>query len=430
MLGRDPIHRRRTASGALVTSILLAILGLVAPAAAAGAGPDGAAAPDGTTAADTPARYVAVQPHRVLDSRDGTGTPIGAWTAGQTREVAVTGGSTTIPTSATAVVFNLTGVVPTVGTHLTVWPAGDPMPDTSNLNVPAGKVRPNLVTARVGTGGRIAIRNNAGSMHVLADVVGYFTVSGPGSGHVGLVPHRLIDTRDGTGEFPSGWLGGQTRSFTVAGASTTVPYGASAVVLNVTGTWGTESTHLTLWPAGSGKPVASNLNLAAGETAANLVMVQVGTNGRVSLFSNSGFTHVIVDVVGYFSTVSGDGFVPLAPKRLLDSRNGTGTTTGPWTAESARTVVAAGGSTTVAAAATSVVLNLTGITTTDPTHLTAWPAGVPMPLASNLNLTPNDVRANLAVVAIGSDRRIGVFNNQGATHILGDAVGYFAPFPI
>ncbi|MDP8988341.1 MAG: hypothetical protein M3N11_08355, partial [Actinomycetota bacterium] len=77
--------------------------------------------------------------------------------------------------------------------------------------------------------------------------------------------------------------------------------GVSGVVVTVTATDPTAASHLTVWPTGSPRPVASNLNFTAGRTVANSVFVKTGTGGKVSIFNNSGSVHVIADVVGWYS---------------------------------------------------------------------------------------------------------------------------------
>jgi hypothetical protein len=76
--------------------------------------------------------------------------------------------------------------------------------------------------------------------------------------------------------------------------------GVSAVALNVTVTGPTLPGYLTVFPAGSQRPTASNLNFTVGQTIPNMVICGVGANGRIALFSPFGFTNVIVDVVGWF----------------------------------------------------------------------------------------------------------------------------------
>jgi hypothetical protein len=87
----------------------------------------------------------------------------------------------------------------------------------------------------------------------------------------------------------------------VAGVGGVPASGVTSVVLNVTATEPSgPDSYLTLFPAGTAQPVASNLNFVAGETVANLVVVRV-QNGKVSIFNNAGSTHVIADVQGWFS---------------------------------------------------------------------------------------------------------------------------------
>jgi hypothetical protein len=79
-----------------------------------------------------------------------------------------------------------------------------------------------------------------------------------------------------------------------------VPAGAAAVALNVTVTDPSAPSFLTVWPAGVARPNASNLNFVPGETIPNMVIAQVGSNGVVSIYNQSGATDVVVDVLGWF----------------------------------------------------------------------------------------------------------------------------------
>ncbi len=372
--------------------------------------------------------FVGTTPTRLVDSRDGTGTEASPWSAAQQREVTVAGGTTGIPSDALAVVLNITGVLPSATTHLTVWPAGQTMPVASSLNLPAGSVRPNLVTVKVGTNGAVSIFNNVGNINVIADAVGYFEVDDSLPGRFnGLTPTRLIDSRDGTGTTLGPWTAGQARTIVVAGGNSPVPADASSVVLNLTGASASVATHLTVWPAGEAQPEASNLNLSPGPASANLVMAKLGATGDVSIFNNSGSVHVIADLVGYFGA-TGQRFTPVTPTRLVDSRDGLGTTMGPWAAGSQRVVDLTRGP--IPADAGAVMSNLTGVAPSADTHITAWSGDTTMPIASNLNLAMGDVRANQAVTALSDTGTspigtISVFNNSGAAGLLVDVVGYF-----
>ena len=176
----------------------------------------------------------------------------------------------------------------------------------SNLNFSAGPASTNLVIAQVGVDGKVAIYNNVGTTDVIADVEGWFAAPATpptGSTYFGMNPSRILDTRDGTG---TGGVGGPlgadgTIDLTVAGVAGVPASGVTSVVLNVTATdsSGPES-YLTLFPAGTARPVASNLNFVAGETVPNLVIVRV-QSGRVSIFNHVGSTDVVADVQGWFS---------------------------------------------------------------------------------------------------------------------------------
>ena len=80
--------------------------------------------------------------------------------------------ASTIPPK--AVVVNVTAVGPTAAGYLTVWPDAVTRPGTSDLNFNAGQTVPNLVVVQVGTDGKVALFNAAGSADVIADVVGYY----------------------------------------------------------------------------------------------------------------------------------------------------------------------------------------------------------------------------------------------------------------
>jgi streptogramin lyase len=81
-----------------------------------------------------------------------------------------------VPASgATAVVVNATGVSPSAPTFLTVFPDALPNPLVSDLNETPGQVRANLVVATLSATGTISIYNDAGSMDVVVDVMGWYS---------------------------------------------------------------------------------------------------------------------------------------------------------------------------------------------------------------------------------------------------------------
>ncbi|MFC5881425.1 hypothetical protein ACFP74_28255, partial [Streptomyces virginiae] len=204
-----------------------------------------------------------------------------------------------IPASGvTAVVMNVTAVQPTEAGHVTVYPNGQAAPGVSNLNFTPGQIVPNLVTVPV-VNGKVDLRNNSGSVDLIADVTGYYAATGSAFSAAG--PVRLLDTRDGTGARAGAVGPGGSVSLQVTGAQGVPAQGVTAVVLNVTVTNPTEASHLIVHPHGAARPGVSNLNYTAGQTVANLVVVPV-VDGQVTFYNNSGTADVIADLNGYFTS--------------------------------------------------------------------------------------------------------------------------------
>jgi alpha-tubulin suppressor-like RCC1 family protein len=366
-----------------------------------------------TTAADpaaAPSTFTPLSPVRVLDTRDGNG-PAGP------------GGTVTlnlaarVPATATAVVLNVTGVQPTANTHLIVFPAGITRPTTSSLNLPAGDIRSNQVTVTLGTNRSVSLFNNAGNTHLVADLAGYYG-TGTGARFTALPQKRTLDTR-----LDGGPLGaGGTRVLDLAGA---IPASATSVTFNLTATDTTASTFVTAYPTGSALPTASSLNLPAGDTRANLVTVTVGADRKVSLYNLAGSTHLVADVTGFYTPDYGAVFVPFNPKRVLDTRFGVGST-GPVEHEWARELDLAG---EVPANATGVMLNVTGVDATVPTHVTTMADVGDVPNASTLNVSPGQAVANAAVAVFVNSRAMYFYNNAGAVHLVADLAGVFTVDP-
>jgi hypothetical protein len=113
---------------------------------------------------------VAVSPTRFLDTRIGLGAPKARLGAGAGVTV-----SAQLPTSASALVANVTAVQPTNGGHVTVYPAGQARPNTSTINLARTGVVPNLATVGVGTAQKITLENHTGSVDLVADLAGWFS---------------------------------------------------------------------------------------------------------------------------------------------------------------------------------------------------------------------------------------------------------------
>ena len=119
------------------------------------------------------AGVVPVAPTRLLDTRHGIGARAGVVGAGGDIDLGVAGVGGVDP-AATAVILNVTATGATDETFVTVYPDGVGRPDASSLNVARGGTIANLVVAKVGANGRVRLYNDAGGVHLLADVTGYF----------------------------------------------------------------------------------------------------------------------------------------------------------------------------------------------------------------------------------------------------------------
>ncbi|HEX6547509.1 MAG TPA: fibronectin type III domain-containing protein [Candidatus Dormibacteraeota bacterium] len=247
-------------------------------------------------------------------------------------------------------------------------------------------------------------------------------------------PQRILDTRTGNG------TGGDTHPVGPGGELTVLVAGrggvpaahVSAVVLNVTVTDASWFSYLTVYPTGIAPPLASNLNWAPGQTVANLVEIPLGTGGEVSIYNSQGSADVIFDVQGWvgdnFNSAGRDGlFNPLSPSRILDTRtgNGTGGSVGQLGPGQSLNLVVAGRGGVPASGVSAVVLNLTETSPTAGSYLTAYPAGVQPPLASNLNYGPGITRANRVMVALGNSGMITIYNSQGWVDVIVDVNGWF-----
>jgi hypothetical protein len=229
-----------------------------------------------------------IVPSRVMDTRIGQGGP--ALGRGQARDVNLRAAG--VPTTARAVVANVTATGTTATGYLTVWPSGTARPTASNVSRVPDQTVPNMVTVGLGRNGRISVFNFAGRTDVVVDVAGWYT-----SGFHPVAPSRIVDTRIGACGTRLG--PGQTLRVAVVGHGG-VPAGTTgAVALNVTVVNPTSPTYLTVYPSGAVRPTASNLNAMVG-TVPNAVTTGLGLDGRVAIYNYAGTVDVVVDVAGWF----------------------------------------------------------------------------------------------------------------------------------
>ncbi|MBT2532983.1 carboxypeptidase regulatory-like domain-containing protein [Arthrobacter sp. ISL-48] len=377
----------------------------------------------GKTASSAAGKFVPIPPTRILDTRT-LADPLPY----NTNQVVQISGKAGIPADASAVALNLTVTEPTSYGNVAAFPFGQLTPNTSNVNFVAHQTVPNYVVVPI-KDGRITLANAGydGTTHLIADVAGYFTGGLPADSgaYQPVTPYRAADSR-GTGAT----AGGQVFDIQMVGLAP-LPPEVGAVVVNITAarvwTAGSETSygHLTAYGSGTSLPSTSNVNYESTRgDVPNLAVVPVGADGKINIANTSpGSVGIVVDVMGYFlkGTASTAGsFQSLPPKRLIDTR----TNSLPVGAGKDITV-AVGGVNGVPAGAKAAMINLTVTEPKSYGHLTAYPAGQPLPATSNVNYSAGQTVANFAMVPIGADGKITVRNTSSdSSHVIVDIVGY------
>ena len=435
--------------------------------------------------------YTPINPQRLADTRCST-TPQPSYCSsedmpsanasltplagGASENVTVTG-IDGIPSNATAVVINVTAVDMSSDGYLTIYPQGATPAVVSSLNWTANSgVVTNLVTVPVNTSnGEIAVTNGGvGSVDYVVDIEGYYAPQG--SAPVGsynpltiglynpVTPSRLADTRCNETS-PPGYITssycaslpstnsnlntlgtGQTENVTVTGIGGIPSSGVSAVVLNLTAIRPTHSGYLTVFPTGATKAVVSTVDFNKGESIANRVIVNVGSNRQISIYNFLGNTNFAVDVSGYYTDGSsgsqtGSLFNPVTPARILDTRCNQSPQPSYCASEnlpSANTTLTAipgGGSIAVQVAgeaniptdATAVVGNLTAVSGNGSGYLTVYSATT-APATSDVNFSAGSDSPNMVISGLSSSGGLNIINGGGhKVNVLFDVSGYFAP---
>lgn len=368
--------------------------------------------------------YVPISPVRILDTRTDGGT-LGP---GASLNVQVAG-EAGVPSDAAAVAINVTVTDTTASSYLSVYPQGQSQPTVSNLNWVAGQTVANLALVPLGSSGQLTLYNSRGSADVVVDLQGYFTAqAGVGGDYVPLSPQRITDTRPGSGYPNSGDpLGaGQSLSVQVAGAGGVPQSGVAAAVLNVTVTDTTAASFLAVYPGTGSAPSSSNLNWVAGQTVANRVLVPLSSSGQVTVYNHEGSTDVVVDVSGYFASAGASPsgaslFYPLAPTRVLDTRQDAGRL-----GSASQLGVQFAGVGGISPEASAVVTNLTATATTRASFYRLSP-GASGGATSDLNWVAGQTVANLDLAQLGAGGAAYLFNNQGGADAVIDVFGYFLP---
>jgi hypothetical protein len=153
------------------------------------------------------------------------------------------------------------------------------------------------------------VYNAAGAINVIIDAGGWFgsVSAAAGSQYQGIQPTRICDTRSGGPGCAGPALSAKGVRLIVAAGQGGIPSGttAVAVIANLTAIAPTAATFLTMYPSNIGLPLASDINVSAGEVLPNLTVVQLdpvsgADRGDVNLYNAAGSVNAVVDIEGWF----------------------------------------------------------------------------------------------------------------------------------
>jgi len=321
----------------------------------------------------------------------------------------------------------------------------------------------------------------AGAALVCASVVSTIAVSGPSAPMVSavsadpggefhaLTPTRILDTRSESNINDVQPLGAKPQSNNAVGTSSgefhfnplgkgglpTDPNDILAIVANFTVTQPGSAGWIAVYPRGfqfggadGNGAISSLVNFTAGESVPNLGIVGLDDNGDLTINGSGSNTtyHLIIDVVGFISTsqFSGDSvgsrLEVTNPGRILDTRlSNTPIGSGQTRSLQIRGVdtIADGSDAPLRTdlvpdrpTVTAALVNLTLVNvypTSRNTHVTATPDPIVSSdfNPSSSNVVAGRIKANMAVVPVGADGKIQLFNYAGDLHLVVDVLGYF-----
>ena len=417
--------------GVTVTATVAAV-NVVGASPAVAAGPVTATAPGGS---------VRARPGQVLvDSRSGVGVATGKFGVNAERAVLVAGRAG-VPASGVASVFvNVIVLDEAANTSLRVFPDGTTAPAISSIDALKAERIIQLLQVKLGTGGRIRVRNGAGAANVVVYVVGYsLTAAASGSSTNGLVtpttPAELVNTRTGIGTAKTKLGAGKFIDATVLGKSGVPATGVSAVFVNITSYGPSAASAVTVYPAGP-LPATPTLADLPGVSRTNRVLVRVAPGGKVRIYNQAGTVDVKLDIAAWVADGSNaqldaDSLNPQSPVRLVDTRTGTGTPKAPLAKGAEITVTAAGAAgvpkMTSPTPPTAVLAFVRIYTAAATSSLSLRPAGTAAVSVADVTGRAHQTMGNLALVGLSADGKLTIRSattSTAAADVVVDIVGW------
>jgi photosystem II stability/assembly factor-like uncharacterized protein len=290
---------------------------------------------------------------------------------------------------------------------------------------------PYLLTTSVGTGGAAAgsisptssLYSPGSVVQVSATANAGFGFSGFSGDLTGAVNPKSI-VMDAPKSVTANFISGNSVPAITSLSPQNAVAGASGFTLTVNGN-GFSSNSTVNWNGSSRSTSFVNAN----QLQATITTTDLATAGTVAVTvlnpapggGLSGSYPFVISSVAL-------GFVPVAPCRVMDTRNPNGPLGGPFIAGgSTRTVPIPSSACAVPGSATAYSLNITVVPRKGTLgYLTIWPFGQPQPVVSTLNSPDGSVLANAAIVPAGASGGVNVFVTHDVDLVI-DINGYFKP---
>lgn len=395
---------------ALLLTTAVAVRPGVAAADAAGLGGDYVAIPKGVD---------------LLDTRDGTGGHTGVVGAGAVVSFPVLGVGGIPASGVSAVMVRLVTTSGTGSSWLRVYPDGTTPNGVSHLNISGTEQVSNTAVVRPGANGKIAVRNNSGSVHIVVTAQAYFlSTPGGGGGFVPVAQNKIVDTRDGLGTTKAKIAAKGTRTITLTGG--VIPAGAKAVLADVVAVNVTAAGWLGVVPTGTAGPNLSALNFVPTGHHSHALSLPLSASGQVTFLNQSSAAiDLVIAPYGYITASTGEGagyrYVPTT--RVYDS----GSALAAGATVDVQVVGKLGMPTRGVAAA---IVNVTVASPSAAGAVKVWPSGTTEPNISQVHNRAGKTVASLAIVKPGANGSIRIKNNAGTARIVVDIQGYFGdPIP-
>ncbi|WP_433930849.1 hypothetical protein [Curtobacterium flaccumfaciens] len=240
---------------------------------------------------------------------------------------------------------------------------------------------------------------------------------------------RVLDTKVGTGGFSTPMEAGKYRTIKIAGTAGIPDDGTvGAVSLNATVSGSPDNGILYGRPdADTSRTTMLIYNDNAGEYVSNTAIVAVSAAGTIQVSTETA-ARLILDVQGYYTAntdgTAAGGFVPVAGKRIVDTRSGLGAPKAllaPGTSVDIQVTGANG----VPDGASGAVVNLIPINSTaSDGYLTPYATGATRP-SNALHYAPSVNTSIQAQVQLSSSGKMTIYNGSSTISLVIDLQGYF-----